>query len=134
MWDGPRGHVYVRLEDNHDADVSMVEDRDFRMQLSVIADYPIYVDAGGVQQPTNLNQRGTARRRLFGRFEPAGRTAIRTDGDLNISGSLEVCGACGGVHSNENLVVEETLLSASRPPEHSAPALHQEPLMSAAAY
>lgn len=109
VWDGPRGHVYVRLDDNFDA-TQDVADTDFRMQVSVIADYPIYVDGGGAIQPTNLNQRGTARRRLFGRFEPAGRTAIRTDGDLNIGGSLEVCGACGGVHANENLVVGGNLV------------------------
>ncbi len=104
-WDGPRGHIYVRLDDNYDSDADPEIDTDFRMQVGVIADYPIYVNSGGVMQASNINQRGTARRRLFGRFEPAGRTAIRTDGDLTIAGDLEVCGACGGVHANENLIV-----------------------------
>jgi hypothetical protein len=109
VWDGPRGQVYVRLDDNYDEPTGTADDpltdEDFRMLLHVVADYPVYVDGSGAIQATNIQQRGTARRRLLGRFEPAGRTAIRTNGDLNVGGNLEVCGACGGVHSNEDLIV-----------------------------
>lgn len=103
-WDGPRAEVYVRFIDNFDnTTVIDTDDTDFRARVLIVVDYPIFLKSDGTRDGGPSAPRGAARRRLVGRFAPAGNVAIRTDGDLEISGSLEVCGECGGVHANQNL-------------------------------
>ncbi len=107
-WDGPRAEVHVKWIDNYDTNTTIPpdnDDDDWRMRANIMVDYPVFVDGSGNRITENHAPRGVARRRLVARFAPAGHTAIRTDGDLDISGSLEVCGECGGVHANETLVV-----------------------------
>lgn len=96
-----RALVYVRSDDNYDTAMD-TDDTDFRMRVRSVAEYPIFVKSDGTVQSGEV-LRGTAVRRLIGSFEPAGHVAIRTDGDLDIHGSLEICGECGGAHANGNL-------------------------------
>ncbi len=107
-WDGPRALVYVRFFDNLDdgAVDSQTNDQDLRARIKVVAEYPIFVSTqGGIPavQDTNVNiQRGQARRVLIGRVGPQDQQAILANKDLDMVGTVDVCGECGGVHSNAN--------------------------------
>ncbi|MCI0555368.1 MAG: hypothetical protein L0287_30850, partial [Anaerolineae bacterium] len=113
-WDGPRAIVYVRMDDNYDGAPSAgspnLPDNDFRMRARIIAEYPYATNSDEtLRTPT----RGLAVRKLVANFAPAGHVAIRTDGDLEISGSLELCGECGGAHANETIDVGSAPYSCS---------------------
>ena len=110
VWDGPRAEVMIRVMDNYDPGLDAV-DTDNRIRALVAVDYPVFVDDDGDKLPGPRAPRGTARRKLIGRFAPGGNVAIRTDGDLEINGSLEVCGACGGVHANETILIDGSVVT-----------------------
>src|SRR5688572_5808129 len=112
IWDGPRAEVYVRVVDNYDdGTVLNAADTDNRIRTLVIVDYPVFVDDDGDRLAPARAPRGTARRKLIGRFAPGGNVAIRTDGDLEINGALEVCGECGGVHANETIRIDGSVVT-----------------------
>ena len=118
-WDGPRGLVYVRVEDNHDeepAENNHLVDTDKRINAYIISQFPIMVDANGVAISTNTDitggrsasqkSAGVSTRRLFAAFGPSSvKPAIATDGNMTIDGNLDVCGACGAVHANDTLTI-----------------------------
>jgi hypothetical protein len=104
-WDGPRSIVYVRIEDNYDEDGvdQPLVDQDFKARIKVMSDYPIFVDSDGAAEDVRVAARGVARRRIIGKFQPMEGIAIRTDGDFIGNGSPRLCGACGGVHANDDM-------------------------------
>lgn len=113
-WDGPRGLVYVRIEDNYDETTGINNewaDVDRRINAHVISQYPIRVDANGTElvdssKTFHFRIAGVSTRQLIARFGTAGgQAAIVTHGDMDLGGSLEVCGACGSVHANQDLTV-----------------------------
>lgn len=109
--DGPgsprRTLVYMRLDDNYDdgpTNDDMV-DTDLRITLSVVAEYPVFVRSDGTVDTKAVNFHGLARRWLTSSFGPGDATAVRTSGDLSISGSFQVCGECGSVEGNQDLTI-----------------------------
>jgi|GEM_PF-1708308 len=106
LYDGNvRTVVYARLYDDYDSSASPPvldsTDTDLRMKLEVRTIYPVYVDPdnSGAETKT-LAKRGQSERHLTARFGPLGSVAIRSDSDMNIQGSLDVCGECGSAHAN----------------------------------
>ena len=107
-YDGPRALVYVRINDNYD-DASgndPLTDTDQIITASVVAEYPIFVDANGLYTP---GTRTLARRHLTARFgvdqlQPA----IITDRSINFNGNMKLCGECGGAHANVNMKADGT--------------------------
>ena len=106
IYDGNiRTVIYARLYDNFDANQD-ADDNDLRMRLEVRAIYPVYinvngsgeVDLGGGANVTH--SRGQSERHLVARFGPTGAKAIRTDGSMDLHGSMSVCGECGSAHAN----------------------------------
>ncbi len=106
-WDGPRAHVYMRIEDNYDdpanSGVADYDDEDWRARIRVMTEYPIFVDSTGFAEDPVLAARGIAVRRLEGRLSPAQGVAIRTNKEFEGDGTMKICGSCGGVHSNGNM-------------------------------
>ena len=106
-WDGPRTHLYVRLEDNYDDPAnSGLQDRDdfdFRGRVRIKSEYPIFVDENGIAQDPVLAQRGIATRRLEGRLAPQQQVAMITNVKLDADGTIKVCGSCGSIHSNGDM-------------------------------
>ena len=97
--------VRTRILDNYDPTGPIdTDDTDLRIRLEVIAEYPVFVDNDG-REITNTSVRPRAYRHLMARFGPAGSYAIRTDGDLDLHGSLKICGECGSVHANSDLSI-----------------------------
>jgi len=108
-----RALVYVRIDDNFDDDDEdpdtnndPLTDVDGRIRATVVAEYPVFVDAAGVERSTAFD-RGRARRKLVALYGPPeiGLPAIASNGDVDDHGSTTVCGDCGSVHSNEDLKI-----------------------------
>ena len=106
-----RALVYVRIDDNYDDDSddpsnnAPLADTDQVVQLTVVAEYPVFVGTGGVEQ-ANLEIRGRARRMLVALLVGGrGSMAIASEGDVDIHSSSTVCGACGNVHSNGDVAL-----------------------------
>lgn len=99
---GPRALLKVRVEDNYDdgGGVQNTDDTDFRVRVHIISEYPVFTRSDGTEFTSNVEVRPRARRDLIGRFAPSGQYAIRTDGDLEIWGSTQLCGECGSAHAN----------------------------------
>ncbi len=102
-----RAHVYVRVDDNWDDDPDdpsandPLTDTDVRIQATVIAEYPVFVGANGVEVPNTKAERGRAQRRLIaelGNFRSLG--ALFTDGDYDQTNNPKICGDCGSAHAN----------------------------------
>ncbi len=107
-----RANVYVRIDDNFDDDPDdpsnndPLIDTDARINSTAIAEYPVFIDGAGREMPNNVDERGRAVRRLAAEFGGQGlMPAIVTDGSLDISGNMEVCGACGSVHANDDISI-----------------------------
>jgi len=102
-----RGLVYVRIDDNYDEDPlpnQPFEDRDRRIRVTVVAEYPLWVDANGVQLSGTAARRGVARRTLRAWFgPPVDVPAVWVNGSLMVTGSVLICGECGSVHANGDL-------------------------------
>jgi hypothetical protein len=102
-----RGLVYVRIDDNYDEDPlpnQPFEDRDRRIRVTVVAEYPIFVDANGVQLSRTAARRGVARRTLRAWFgPPVDVPAVWVNGSLMVTDGVLVCGECGSVHANGDL-------------------------------
>jgi Tfp pilus assembly protein PilX len=103
-----RALVYARLDDNYDDDPDdptnddPLLDTDDAVHVTVVAEYPVFVDANGAEQATPVD-RGRAQRTLrvtYGVVPPD--FAIASNGDLDFKGG-EICGDCGTIHSNGNL-------------------------------
>jgi len=115
-WEGPRGLVYVRADDNYDEDSlanNPWSDVDKRVIVSVISKYPIRVDSNGVDsgpsKTATLGMAGVSVRRLVGRFGPATtQPAIVSEGDMDLRGGIDVCGECGAVHADGVLTIGAT--------------------------
>ncbi len=112
-WDGPRGLVYVRADDNHDDEPLLNDpnsDQDRRILVTVRSEYPVYASSTGTVIQTGaitLKTVGVSRRVVQARFGPMQlQPAILTDGDLLITGSLKICGECGSAHANEDAVLD----------------------------
>jgi hypothetical protein len=107
IWDGPRAHLYVRLEDNYDdpanSGLQDYDDNDFRARVRVKSEYPIFVDGNGIAQDPVLATRGMAIRRLEGRLAPQQQVAMITNVRLDAEGTIKVCGSCGSIHSNGDM-------------------------------
>jgi hypothetical protein len=107
-----RALVYVRVDDNWDdnqdnpAANAPLSDKDNRIIATAVAEYPVYVNAAGVEQ-ANPAGRGRARRilRATYRGNSPGVAAIATNKDIDVPSSMRVCGACGSVHSNEDFAI-----------------------------
>ena len=110
-----RANVYVRVEDNWDdspndpnGNLPLI-DGDGRVKAIAIAEYPIFVNGGGAEVPAGNDRRGRALSRVeIMIYESDTQAAIVTDGDLSVPGNMEVCGACGSVHSNEDVTSSGT--------------------------
>jgi len=102
-----RGLVYVRIDDNYDEDPlpnQPFEDRDRRIRVTVVAEYPLWVDANGVQLSGTAARRGVARRTLRAWFgPPVDVPAVWVNGSLMVTDSVLICGECGSVHANGDL-------------------------------
>jgi hypothetical protein len=115
-WDGPRGLVYVRVEDNYDDEPALNDpwsDKDKNIIAHVISRYPIQVGANGVYSgpslTANLRIAGISTRELTGRFGTVStQPAIVTEGDMKLKGSIDVCGECGAVHADQTLTIGAT--------------------------
>jgi hypothetical protein len=103
-----RALVYVRLDDNFDDDPDdpgnddPLTDTDDAARVTVVAEYPVFVDATGVEYAVAVD-RGRARRTLVARFvgsEPA--SAVMSNEDIQFTGG-EICGDCGSMHANGDL-------------------------------
>jgi hypothetical protein len=107
IWDGPRAHMYMRIEDNYDdpanSGLQDQDDNDFRARVRVKSEYPIFVDSSGFAQDPVLATRGIATRRLEGRLAPRQGVAMITNVRLDAEGTIKVCGACGSIHSNGDM-------------------------------
>lgn len=105
--DEDRGLVYVRIDDNYDEDPlpnNPLDDRDRRIRVTVIAEYPIFVDANGVQLGVTVARRGVARRTLRAGFgPPVDIPAVLVHGSLKVTDDVLICGECGSVHANQDL-------------------------------
>lgn len=109
-----RAHVYVRVDDNWDDDPDdpsandPLTDTDDRIQATVVAEYPVFVDASGREVANSKVARGRAQRRLVVEFgnEGGGIVALLTDGDYDQVDHTKVCGDCGSVHANGNVDVD----------------------------
>ncbi|MDW7985457.1 MAG: hypothetical protein RMK16_12370, partial [Acidobacteriota bacterium] len=104
-----RGLIYVRVDDNYDEDPrpnDPLEDRDRRIRVTVVAEYPVLVDADGVQLAAVSARRGVARRMLRAWFGPPVEIpAVLVHGSLKVTDDVLICGECGPVHANQNLVL-----------------------------
>ncbi|MGH9858202.1 MAG: hypothetical protein ACRD4B_10200, partial [Acidobacteriota bacterium] len=99
LYDGNiRTVVYARLFDNFDA-AQDNDDSDLRMRLEVRAIYPVHLNNSGAEINTIVS-RGQSERHLVARFGPTGAKAVRTDGDMDFHGSMQLCGECGSAHAN----------------------------------
>lgn len=105
-----RALVYVRLDDNYDDDPDdpsnndPLLDLDKGLQVTVVAEYPVFVDGNGVEQAVPVD-RGRARRTLVADFasdEPTSSFAIASNGDIDFKGAT-LCGDCGMIRSNQDL-------------------------------
>ncbi|MCI0412485.1 hypothetical protein L0222_06735 [bacterium] len=113
-WDGPRGLVYVRIADNYDdypAANSPWTDTDKRVTAHVISQYPIQVDSNGnvtgESKTFHFRIAGVSTRELVGRFGTAQtQAAIVSLQDMELGGSLHVCGECGSVHADSDLTID----------------------------
>jgi Tfp pilus assembly protein PilX len=103
-----RALVYSRLDDNYDDDPSdpsnddPLLDTDDAAHVTVVAEYPVFVDANGAEQNVPVD-RGRAQRTLrvtYGVVPPD--FALASNGDISFSGG-EICGDCGLIHSNADL-------------------------------
>jgi Tfp pilus assembly protein PilX len=103
-----RALLYARLDDNHDDDPDdpgnddPLLDTDYALNVTVVAEYPVFVDANGVEQITPVD-RGRARRTLrvtYGVVPPE--AAMASNGDILLDGG-EICGDCGAIHSNDDM-------------------------------
>ena len=95
--------VYARIIDNYDdANSQNIVDTDLRVKVEVRTIYPVYVDDDGAED-TVMHKRGQSMRHLVARFQPTGNVAIRTDGTMDIHGSVTLCGECGSAHANETM-------------------------------
>lgn len=109
---GAAALLYVRIDDNHDDDATdpanddPLTDTDGRVTVTAVAEYPVFLDGSGAEQ-ANLAQRGRAVRVLRAEFsiDAASQPAIAANGDLDLTGNLEICGDCGDVHTNSDLYV-----------------------------
>ncbi len=115
-WDGPRGLVYVRIEDNYDDEPATNApwiDTDRRIITHVKSRYPIQVDSTGTElsyasKTTLTAQAGLAERELIARFGPSTtQPALVTEGDMNVKGGIDVCGECGAIHADGTLTIED---------------------------
>lgn len=105
-----RGLAYVRIDDNFDDDPNdpanndPLADIDNRAQVTIVTEYPIFVDGLGVERAA-LVDRGVARRTIVGRFAgDAFNFAMASNNDIDFTGG-EVCGDCGSMHSNGDLTL-----------------------------
>ena len=79
------------------------------IQATVIAEYPVFVGANGVEVPNTKAERGRAQRRLIaelGNFRSLG--ALSTDGDYDQTNNPKICGECGSAHANGNVSVSDS--------------------------
>ena len=78
-------------------------DTDQTIRLTVVAEYPVFVNGAGVEQ-ANSDSRGRATRMLRSTLAGGGSklAAMAVQGDLEISGSLDACGSCANVHTNND--------------------------------
>jgi Tfp pilus assembly protein PilX len=105
-----RALVYVRIDDNFDDDRDdptnnvPLADKDRRAWVRVVAEYPVFVDANGVEQAPPLD-RGRARRTIVATFDQGGLSlpAISSNADIELGGNL--CGECGSAHANGDINV-----------------------------
>ncbi|MCP3980725.1 MAG: hypothetical protein GY716_15595 [bacterium] len=108
-----RGLVYVRVEDNFDDDPDdptnndPLTDTDGLVRVTVVSEYPVYVNASGVEVASNTGSRGKARRKLIATFGKDGdaMAAISSNGDIDIPGNMKLCGECGSIHANGDLSI-----------------------------
>jgi cell division initiation protein len=107
-----RALVYVRVDDNFDDDPTdpsandPLTDVDRRVQVTAVAEYPVFVDSNGAEIAIAYD-RGVAQRTLVALFGPPelGLPAIASNDDLDDGGNTTVCGDCGSVHSNRDLTI-----------------------------
>ncbi len=99
--------VYARVFDNYDPVSADSNDTDLRVRVEVRTIYPVFVDLDDdASEDTTIATRGQSERHLVGRFSPVGSVAIRSDSDMNVHGSLELCGECGSAHANGTMTWE----------------------------
>ena len=105
-----RAHVYVRIDDNFDDDPNdpsnndPLTDIDVQISATAVAEYPVFVNGSGLEMPNNKVERGRAVRKLVVTLGgPQLLPAIATNGDMDVSGDMELCGDCGSVHTNQNM-------------------------------
>ena len=103
-----RALVYVRLDDNYDDDPDdpsnndPLLDLDKGLQVTVVSEYPVFVDGNGVEKTVPVD-RGRARRTLVARFAPyEPKFAMASNGDIDMVGG-EICGECGSLATNADL-------------------------------
>jgi Tfp pilus assembly protein PilX len=102
-----RALVYARLDDNYDDDPDdpanndPLLDKDRGLQVTVVSEYPVFVDGNGVEKTVAVD-RGRARRTLVAEFASEPDFALASNEDINMVGG-EVCGECGSMRSNQDL-------------------------------
>jgi Tfp pilus assembly protein PilX len=114
-WSGPRGLVYVRVDDNFDdapAANNDLIDIDKRVTVTVISKYPIQVKSDGTyageSKTAILRTAAVSTREIFARFGPGStQAAIVSERNMLINGNLTVCGECGSIHADLDLVLED---------------------------
>ncbi|MCP3980191.1 MAG: hypothetical protein GY716_12875 [bacterium] len=110
--DDTRALVYVRIDDNYDDDEedpsnnAPLIDTDDHLTITVVAEYPVFVDANGAEVSNLSDDRGRAHRMIsatIGGDISTPYPAIATNGSLDIGAGMTVCGDCGGIHANQDI-------------------------------
>ncbi len=111
--DNTRGLIYVRADDNYDDDPANpnnndpLADKDQLIKVTVVAEYPVFVDVLGVEMASTGNERARGERKVVAIFGQDGQkpAAISSNGDVDIPSDLKLCGECGSIHTNQNLSI-----------------------------
>ncbi len=108
-----RGLIYIRADDNYDDDPSNpnnndpLADKDGLIKVTVVAEYPVFVDVLGIEMASTGRERARGERKVVAIFGKDGEkpAAISSNGDIEIGGSMKLCGECGSIHTNQDLTL-----------------------------
>ena len=102
--------LYMRVEDDYDDDPDNpanndpLVDTDNRVKLTVVSEYPVFVDGNGDEVPNRIDDRPRARSAIEGwLYGGPAVAAFVTNNDLDVPGGPRVCGACGSMHANDDI-------------------------------